>query len=46
MRFCVFIALFFKIHLEAMNLADKNYEVIRNYPMPGRQFQAKISVSF
>lgn len=35
-----------KIHLEAMNLADKNYEIIRNYPMPGRQFQAKISVSF
>ena len=35
-----------KVHLEAMNLADKNYEVIRNYPMPGRQFQAKISVSF
>ena len=35
-----------KVHLEAMNLADKNYEIIRNYPMPGRQFQAKISVSF
>lgn len=39
-------AVLLKFHLEAMNLANNNYEIIRNYPMPGRQFQVKISVSF
>lgn len=36
----------FRLQLDALNLAGRHYEVIRNYPMPGRQFQAKISLDF
>lgn len=36
----------FRLQLDALNLSDRHYEVIRNYPMPGRQFQGKISMEF
>lgn len=32
----------FSIDLKAMNILNKNYEVIRSYPMPGRYFQLRI----
>lgn len=31
---------------EVLNLADKNYEVILNYPMPGRSYRWNISYNF
>lgn len=31
---------------QALNLADKNYEVIKNYPMPGRNYRAGIKFEF
>lgn len=34
------------LQLDLLNLADRHYEVIRNYPMPGRQLQAKINLYF
>ena len=36
----------FRLQLDALNLSNRHYEVIRNYPMPGRQFQGKISIEF
>lgn len=35
-----------QVKLEALNLADKHYEIIRNYPMPGRNFRATVGVAF
>ena len=32
--------------LEAMNLAGHNYEVIRYYPMPGRNYRLTIKISY
>lgn len=34
------------LKLEALNLLDKNYEIVRNYPMPGRSFRINISFNF
>ncbi len=31
---------------EVLNLANKNYEVVRYFPMPGRAFRATISLKF
>ncbi len=32
--------------LEALNIAGKNYEIILNYPMPGRSYRWNISYNF
>lgn len=34
------------LSLEALNLADDNYEVIRYYPMPGRNYRLTIKISY
>lgn len=34
------------IHAEALNLSDKNYEIVRNYPMPGRSYRVSLSLNF
>lgn len=34
------------LRAEILNISNKNYEVIKNYPMAGRQFQGKISLEF
>ncbi|MDD3281092.1 MAG: TonB-dependent receptor [Bacteroidales bacterium] len=34
------------LRVEMLNISNKNYEVIKNYPMAGRQFQGKISLEF
>jgi outer membrane cobalamin receptor len=31
---------------EALNIFDKNYEIILNYPMPGRSYRGTISLKF
>lgn len=31
---------------EALNLLNKNYQVVRNYPMPGRSYRITISMNF
>lgn len=33
-----------RLKAELLNLADKHYEVIRNYPMPGRSFRITLGV--
>ncbi|MBM2815344.1 MAG: TonB-dependent receptor [Ignavibacteria bacterium] len=35
-----------KIRLDCYNLFDTRYEVIKNYPMPGRSFRISLSVDF
>lgn len=32
-----------RIQLDALNLSNKNYEVVRFYPMPGRNYKASIT---
>ena len=34
------------LRAEALNLVDENYEVVRNFPMPGRSFRLGIKVEF
>lgn len=34
------------LQLEALNLLDQNYEIVRNYPMPGRSFRINTSLNF
>ena len=34
------------LQLEALNLLNKNYEIVRNYPMPGRSYRMNISINF
>lgn len=34
------------IQAEALNLTDRQYEVVKNYPMPGRQFRGMLRVSY
>jgi outer membrane receptor protein involved in Fe transport len=34
------------LSLEALNLTDDNYEVIRYYPMPGRNYRLTIKISY
>lgn len=31
---------------EVLNLTNKNYEIVRNYPMPGRSFRLTLSIHF
>ncbi|MBW7846336.1 MAG: TonB-dependent receptor, partial [Bacteroidia bacterium] len=35
-----------KLQLEIMNLANQYYDVILNYPMPGRSFRLSYSIQF
>lgn len=32
--------------VEILNIADKNYELVRNFPMPGRSFRVTISINY
>ena len=32
-----------RIQLDALNLSDKNYEIVRFYPMPGRNYKVTIN---
>ena len=34
------------ISVEVMNLLNKNYEIVKNFPMPGRSFRGTIKFSF
>jgi outer membrane receptor protein involved in Fe transport len=34
------------LSVEALNLGNKNYEIVRNFPMPGRSFRGTISINF
>lgn len=34
------------LQLEVLNLLGKNYEIVRNYPMPGRSFRINTSFNF
>lgn len=37
---------FLRLQLDLLNLLDKNYEIIKNYPMPGRSFLASATWKF
>lgn len=32
--------------VEVLNLLDKNYEIIRNFPMPGRSFRVTVGIKY
>ena len=34
------------LRAEMLNMCNKQYEVVKNYPMPGRHFQIKVSFKF
>ena len=36
----------FKLGLEVNNVLNQNYSVIRNFPMPGRNYRASLRVLF
>lgn len=36
----------FTLSGEALNLGNKNYEIVKNYPMPGRSFRATLIIHF
>ncbi|KQS91901.1 TonB-dependent receptor [Chryseobacterium sp. Leaf394] len=36
----------FRLGLEVNNLLDQNYSVIKNYPMPGRNYRVNLRVNF
>ena len=33
-----------RVNVEVLNLAGKNYEIIKNFPMPGRSFRVTLGV--
>ncbi|MDD6211052.1 MAG: TonB-dependent receptor [Bacteroidales bacterium] len=35
-----------KINLEILNILNKNYEIVKNFPMPGRSFRITLSVNY
>ncbi len=35
-----------RLQADALNLGDKNYEVVRYYPMPGRNYKVSATVTF
>lgn len=39
-------AMEFLAKVEVMNLANENYEVIKNFPMPGRSFRVTLKVTY
>ena len=34
------------VQLEALNITDKQYEIVKNYPMPGRQFRGSLTFKY
>jgi len=34
------------VSVEALNVGDKNYEIVRNFPMPGRSYRGTLSIDF
>lgn len=34
------------VQAEALNFTDQQYEVVKNYPMPGKQFRGMVSLSY
>lgn len=36
----------FTLRGEALNLGDRNYEIVRNYPMPGRFYRITLTIHF
>lgn len=34
------------LSVEAINLSNKNYQIVRNFPMPGRSYRANIQLNF
>lgn len=34
------------VGIEVLNIADKNYEIIKSFPMPGRSVRASISIKY
>jgi outer membrane cobalamin receptor len=36
----------FSIAGEALNLSNRNYEIVRNYPMPGRSYRITLSIHY
>jgi len=36
----------YKVSLEALNITNKNYEIVKNYPMPGRTIRININMNF
>lgn len=36
----------FSINVEMLNLADKNYEIVKNFPMPGRSVRGTLKVIY
>ena len=34
------------ISLELLNISDKNYEIVKNFPMPGRSVRATVSIKY
>ena len=32
--------------VEVLNLADKNYEIVKNFPMPGRSFRVTVGIKY
>lgn len=36
----------FRIQVDALNLSNKNYEIVRFYPMPGRNYKMTINYQF
>jgi len=35
-----------RLSVEALNIGNKNYEIVRNFPMPGRSFRGTLSIYF
>ena len=34
------------VAVEVLNLADKNYEIVKNFPMPGRSFRVTVGINY
>lgn len=34
------------LHLEVLNLMDKNYEIVKNFPMPGRSVRVSVGIKY
>jgi len=34
------------VAVEVLNLVDKNYEIVKNFPMPGRSFRVTVGINY
>ena len=34
------------VAVEVLNLVDKNYEIVKNFPMPGRSFRVTVDINY